>query len=366
MSLKAPALRPAFDWTGFYLGGHVGYGGGSFGPDTNPLPLQGVFFPHSITGLIGGYQAGYNFQLPNNLVLGAEVDVSFLSTLDRPRLVPAPFNTSFDYIATVRGRVGYAFGTLLPYLTGGVAWARTRVDVNDADGSVLSERGHAPLGWTAGAGVEYAADAKWSAKLEYGYIDLGARTYGLADVPLPDVAVDPKIHTVKVGLNYKIWDGPPSATSGDYAIKPPTPPASRDWNVHAQTTFMSQGYPSFRSPYQGTNSLPGAGRVQRDLDGRSLSRLAVVGRRRALFWSGACAGLRNRRHIRLGRFFKRRSAKRRRRVSEIPRTALFVPADVRAGRRTGRSGRCGQSVAGQTRHRPGHGKCRTICGRRFL
>ena len=104
----------------------------------------------------------------------------------------------------------------------------------------------------------------------------------------------------------------------------------------------------------------------RDLDGRSLSRVAVVGRRRALFWSGACAGLRNRRHIRLGRFFKRRSAKRRRRVSEIPRTALFVPADVRAGRRTGRSGRCGQSVAGQTRHRPGHGKCRTICGRRFL
>ena len=263
MPLKAPHLRPAFDWSGFYIGGHVGYGGGSFGPDTNPLPLQGVFFPHSITGLIGGYQAGYNFQLPNNLVLGAEVDVSFLSTLDRPRLAPAPFNTSFDYIATVRGRVGYAFGTLLPYLTGGVAWARTRVDVNDVDGSLLSERGHAPLGWTAGAGVEYAADARWSAKLEYGYIDLGARTYGLADVPLPDVAIDPKIHTVKVGLNYKIWDGPPSATSGDYAIKPPTPPASRDWNVHAQTTFISQGYPSFRSPYQGTNSLPGTGRVRR-------------------------------------------------------------------------------------------------------
>ena len=95
MPLKAPPIfgrrstGPAS-----IIGGHVGYGGGSFGPDTNPLPLQGVFFPHSITGLIGGYQAGYNFQLPNNLVLGAEVDVSFLSTLDRPRLVPAPFNTT--------------------------------------------------------------------------------------------------------------------------------------------------------------------------------------------------------------------------------------------------------------------------------
>ena len=207
MPLKAPAYRAVYNWTGFYLGGHVGYGGGSFGPDTNPLPLQGVFFPHSITGLIGGYQAGYNFQLPNNLVFGAEADVSFVSTLDRPRLVPAPFNTTFDYVATARGRIGYAFGTLLPYVTGGVAWARTHVDINDVDGSVLSSRGHTHLGWTAGAGVEYAADAKWSAKLEYGYIDLGGRTYGLADVPLPDVRVDPKIHTVKLGLNYKIWDG---------------------------------------------------------------------------------------------------------------------------------------------------------------
>ena len=167
------------------------------------------------------------------------------STLDRARLVPAPFNTTFDYFATARGRVGYAFGALLPYVTGGVAWGRTHVHINDVDGSILSSRGHTHLGWTAGAGVEYAADANWSAKLEYDYIDLGSRTYGLADVPLPDVRVDPKIHTVKVGLNYKIWDGPASAASGDYAIRPPTPPASTDWNVHAQTTLHSAGLSEF-------------------------------------------------------------------------------------------------------------------------
>ena len=57
LPLKAPALRTVYDWTGFYLGGHVGYGGGSLGPGTNPLPEQGVLFPHSVTGLIGGYQA---------------------------------------------------------------------------------------------------------------------------------------------------------------------------------------------------------------------------------------------------------------------------------------------------------------------
>src|ERR1700731_5359283 len=89
LPIKAPAFKAVYNWTGFYLGGHVGYGGGSFGPGTNPLPEQGVFFPHSVTGLIGGYQAGYNRQLANNVVLGVEADVSFGSPLDFPRLVPA-------------------------------------------------------------------------------------------------------------------------------------------------------------------------------------------------------------------------------------------------------------------------------------
>src|SRR5205809_2086555 len=100
LPLKAPAAKTVYDWTGFYLGGHTGYGAGSFGPGTNPLPEQGVFLPHSLTGLIGGYQAGYNRQLPNNIVLGVEADVSFTSPLDRARLIPAPFDTAFDYFAT--------------------------------------------------------------------------------------------------------------------------------------------------------------------------------------------------------------------------------------------------------------------------
>ena len=90
MPLKAPPAAAVYSWTGFYLGGHVGYGGGSFGPGTNPLPEQGAFFPHSVTGLIGGYQAGYNKQLPNHVVLGIEADASFTSPLDAPRLTPAP------------------------------------------------------------------------------------------------------------------------------------------------------------------------------------------------------------------------------------------------------------------------------------
>ncbi|CAN5285720.1 carbohydrate porin [soil metagenome] len=260
LSVKAPRIDLTVDWSGLYFGGHAGYGGGSFGPGTNPLPQQGVFFPHSITGLIGGYQAGYNLQLSNNWMIGVEADISFPSPLDRPKLVPAPFNTTFDYFATARGRVGYAFGTWLPYMTGGLAWGRTHIDLNDAAGDIIGIKTRMHLGWVAGAGVEYALGRNWSGKVEYNYIDLGARTYGLGDVPLPDVSVDPKVHAVKFGVNYRFWDTPPW-TSGS-AIKPPALPESADWNIHGQTTLITQGYPSFRAPYQGVNSLPGAGRTR--------------------------------------------------------------------------------------------------------
>jgi high affinity Mn2+ porin len=260
LPLKTVRAAPVYDWSGFYLGGHTGYGGGSFGPNTNPLPQQGVFLPHSITGLIGGAQAGYNLQLPNKWVLGVEADLSATSPLDRPKQVPAPFNTTFDYFGTVRGRVGYATGSLLPYVTGGLAWGRTRVDLNDVDGNVIGNKSRVHLGWVAGTGLEIALGGNWSGKVEYNYIDLGTRNYGLGDVPLPDVAVDPKIHTVKVGLNYRLWDAPPWVTGA--AIKPLALPESTDWNVHGQTTLITQGYPSFRSPYQGPNSLPGAGRAR--------------------------------------------------------------------------------------------------------
>src|SRR5581483_1823444 len=103
MPLKAPTLKSVYDWTGFYVGGHFGYGGGSLGPDTNALPEQGVFLPHSVTGLIGGYQMGYNRELANRVVLGVEADATFTSPLDEAafaRMPPQPFNTTLDYIGT--------------------------------------------------------------------------------------------------------------------------------------------------------------------------------------------------------------------------------------------------------------------------
>jgi high affinity Mn2+ porin len=260
MPVRAPVVKAVYDWTGFYLGGHVGYSGGSFGPGTNPLPEQGVFFPHSVTGLIGGYQAGYITQFSNHVVLGIEADASFTSPLDAPRLVPAPFNTTLDYVGTVRGRIGYAFGTLLPYVTGGFAWGHSHVNVNDGGRDVVSSPGQYQPGWTAGAGVEFAVSGNWSAKLEYDYIDLARRMYDLSGFGLPDINVDPNIHLVKFGLNYR-FGTPPWAAPGS-ANGQPALPESTDWNVHAQTTFIASAYPAFRSPYAGTNSLPGGGQAR--------------------------------------------------------------------------------------------------------
>src|SRR6266851_3538257 len=261
--VKAPIRSVIYDWTGFYVGGHFGYGDASFGPDTNPFPLQGALLPHSPTGLIGGFQMGYNRQLTNRVVLGVEADASFTSPPDGAALTPAPFNTTLDYVGTVRGRIGYAFGRWMPYVTGGFAWGHTHVNIN-ADpantSDIVSSVGHYQTGWTTGLGLEFAVSGNWSAKLEYDHVDLSRQTYDLNAFGLPGVNVDPRVDFVKFGLNYRFGDTPwtaPVAANAQTAL-----PESDVWNVHAQTTFLPQGYPAFRSPYAGANSLSGRDQLQ--------------------------------------------------------------------------------------------------------
>src|ERR1700694_549157 len=112
MPIKAPVRVAIYNWTGFYVGGQVGYGQGDLGPRANAIPEQAVFFPHSFTGLTSGFQAGYNLQLRNRVVLGIELDALFTSPRDLPKLDPAPFNSTLEYAATARGRIGYTFGTI--------------------------------------------------------------------------------------------------------------------------------------------------------------------------------------------------------------------------------------------------------------
>ncbi|MCS3897376.1 hypothetical protein CT676_39045 [Bradyrhizobium sp. MOS001] len=94
LPLKARTAKTLYGWTGFYVGGHFGYGDASFGPGTYPLPEQGMILPSSATGLSGGYQLGNNRQLANRVVLGIEADSTFTGPRDvvAHERSPTPFN----------------------------------------------------------------------------------------------------------------------------------------------------------------------------------------------------------------------------------------------------------------------------------
>ena len=212
MPLKAPALKSVYDWTGFYVGGHFGYGGGSLGPGTNPLPEQGVLFPHSVTGLIGGWQVGYQPRSSPTASCSASKPMSTVHQPARPlrirRMPPAPFNTTIDYIGTARGRIGYAFDRIMPYVTGGFAWGHTHVNINDGSGATV-DAGHPDSAGPPAPASSSRSAATGAPRLEYDYVDLDAADATISAISgLPGVNVDPRIHLLKLGLNYHLGDTP--------------------------------------------------------------------------------------------------------------------------------------------------------------
>ncbi|MFL6796933.1 MAG: carbohydrate porin [Xanthobacteraceae bacterium] len=275
---RTPQLPPKlYDWSGFNVGFHTGYGGGTLGPGTNPLPLQGVFLPATVTGLIGGYQVGYLAQMASGVVFGLEADISFPSPLDQRAFSPAPFNTTMNYIATGRMRLGYAVSDAMLYGTAGFAWGQSELQLNSPEGELVGRRSSDHLGWAAGVGFEHALTGKWTARYEYNYVDLGRRSYGSVDAA-PDLHVAPSIHLAKFGLSYHVWGA--SAPSWGVLKAPPKNAVTTDdgWSIHGQTTFLPQGYPSFHSPYEGPYSLPGKGQTR-----ESWTSTAFIGRR---LWDG--------------------------------------------------------------------------------
>ena len=270
----ADLTRPApvaYTWTGWYAGGHFGYGSGSYGAGTHPTPHSADFIQPSATGFIGGYQAGYNFQAANNVVVGFEVDTTFGSPRKDTAAPQSSFETTFNFVGTTRARLGYAHGIWLPYVTGGLAFGKTRVNQYDSFGDVMPAEAANHWGWTVGAGLEFALTENWTAKVEYDYLELGPKNYNLT-MPSPgQITVDPKLHLVKVGLNYRFADNSAKAAATSIA-------ESDAWSIHGQTTVIAQGYGNFRSPYQGANSLPGNGQV-RD----TWTATAFVGRK---LWDG--------------------------------------------------------------------------------
>lgn len=258
---KAPVAALPFDWSGLYAGGHVGYSRGSTRIDlSDPAPPV----EHGTFGsLYGGVQAGYNLVLPSGFLAGIEGDVSFPEFFEdgaisrRSTALATTVTDQVDYTATLRARLGYAFGRTMVYGTGGLATAQTRFlerpgAITDPD-KIVRQR----LGWSAGAGAEIAFAPDWTARIEYLYDRFDGTSGMFPSGTAAGSTFDRQ--TVRLGLNryFHLGDPAGSAPSRGEAWQSAWPIAPQDWTAHGQFTLIGQGYPGFRSPYQGQNSLAG-------------------------------------------------------------------------------------------------------------
>ena len=188
---KAPAYVPApvYNWTGLYIGGHVG---GAFGGDNNIL-APGFNGGNNDGVFMGGVQIGYDNQFAPNWVLGLEANYSFL-------------DTGSDFanrgLGSVTGRLGYTRGPALLYVKGGYGWADSRFSNGFAGDGGRD-------GYTVGGGLEYLFTQNWSGKIEYQYYDFGdVNVFDPAGAFVGTFRNDQ--HTIKVGLNYRFgWGAPP-------------------------------------------------------------------------------------------------------------------------------------------------------------
>ncbi|MGN6570555.1 MAG: outer membrane protein [Pseudolabrys sp.] len=200
---KAPVyVAPtAFSWTGFYVGINGGYAWGH--SDWNNGVAGNTNFNVKKYQIGGTF--GYNWQM-GNIVLGLEgdVDASWADGSGTGGAAGGPCSgtgceTKNTWLATGRGRVGYAWDRFLPYITGGAAVGNIKATAQNGGGVDKTQ-----LGWVAGAGVEWAFYSNWSAKLEYLYADLGHITCDAATCGGgADTEVSYKTNMVRVGVNYR-------------------------------------------------------------------------------------------------------------------------------------------------------------------
>jgi outer membrane immunogenic protein len=187
---KAPAYSPAFNWTGFYAGINGGYAFGKTNWTDTTGATTGDF---DFTGALAGGTLGYNIQT-GSWVWGFEADGAYSSLKGTD--AAACCETKNDWLATARGRFGFAFGQWLPFVTAGAAFGDVKMTAVGF-GSATATR----FGWTAGGGLEYAFMGAWSAKVEYLYADLGKASCGAAACGL-DTDVTFKTSIVRAGVNY--------------------------------------------------------------------------------------------------------------------------------------------------------------------
>jgi outer membrane immunogenic protein len=238
-AIAAPAFAQdgEDDWTGAYIGVHAGYNGLKSDSDvalggqwtTESAALQGEVVSRwsasqSIDDMNYGAQIGYNFNA-GGAVIGVEADISVLNgdnVSSRTQASTAFPTLSYTYGNTVdpkhaislKGKLGAPMGRTLFYVHGGWQWVRA-----DVGAEILSNGGYSKAGgltetfdgYTVGGGVEHKFSRNVSARLEYGYSDLGDATYATAYRPGSTFVTpaynetftqDMRMHSVRLGLNF--------------------------------------------------------------------------------------------------------------------------------------------------------------------
>jgi outer membrane immunogenic protein len=207
LPVKAPPPVAAivYSWTGFYIGASAGWIRQRDAGDSNffqvgAAPNNPQSHSVSDSSFIAGAHAGYNWQL-NRLLLGLEGDWNWVNTRNsfcrQTDIFSAPctdntrgfvtLSSETDWIATLRGRLGYTWDRFLVYGTGGAALGKVDTTVNvsclvagcGVSPTPLTSSGsfsNTKAGWVAGGGVELMLAANWTARAEYLHVDLGTVT----------------------------------------------------------------------------------------------------------------------------------------------------------------------------------------------
>ena len=216
MAVKArpapPPLVAVYNWTGFYVGGHVGWGEAK---DDWFLIQNAVGFGFRKDGVIAGGYAGYNWQVGTNFVIGAEVEGSW-SDLRQSNVActivqAAICQNNVNALGSIRGRAGLAFNQFLLYAAGGWAVADTNYNrqfLPLGGGPFTSGVSETRDGWVAAVGVEWMFANNWIGRVQYDHYDFGTSTYlvpALSNVSTTRISTT--VDTVRVGLSYK-FGGP--------------------------------------------------------------------------------------------------------------------------------------------------------------
>jgi outer membrane immunogenic protein len=182
---------PIFTWTG----GYIGIQGGYVWSDVDVGFADGTSFSGDFDGGLAGGYVGYNWQ-SGAFVFGAEGDFNGVWNDETFTIGGVDVEVGTDYLASLRGRVGYAIDRTLIFATAGVAFTQMSAEA-DLGGGLSLDADQDFTGWTVGAGVEYAFTDNWIGRAEYRYYDFGNEDIdGFGDAEITN-------NTVTVGVAYK-------------------------------------------------------------------------------------------------------------------------------------------------------------------